>query len=189
MHINKQSFVRAASEPPHPGKSLNSKSIILPVQEEREHRLDDDGPQSGLDGVDGSDNTEKEGVLRRKDQEAIGKANARRERDKDRKRNVRDHNDHLNQHITEQDLQNQQMRISKGNEHQGIDRVDSSRLDSGPLDGQQRNASGIERHALAGAHGGRALREASPHGQQAQPLAHSGRTNQLSNDQRRVYDN
>lgn len=109
--INKMSFVRAASEPPQAITSgiLNSKSIILPVQEETKSQLrvegDDyvggagDHSDSSLDNMGSGDNYHKTDVKNR-----------------DFKRDLRkkDHLDHLNQHITQNDLKSNNVRSQKG---------------------------------------------------------------------------
>ena len=91
------SFVRAASEPPQAVTSgiLNSKSIILPVQEETKSQLKieaDDYVGGGADQSNSSlDNMDSDGNQ--------NKADAK---NRDYKRDLRkkDHLDHLNQHIT-----------------------------------------------------------------------------------------
>jgi hypothetical protein len=84
--MNLMNYSRAASEPPKPLRSgmFNPKSIILPVEEENENRLD------------------------------LVSQSSDNETQQRRRRNKDDPDDHLNSKITSKDLKNSMIRYQTG---------------------------------------------------------------------------
>lgn len=162
---------------------MNSKSIILPVQEENENRIDDDGPPSGVEGREGSDEAENGPRQNRRDEEAICKTDLKRDRDRERDQNERGHDHRLNQQIMELDLQfPTQADRQKGNQNAKNEKEDVPELDLAPLDGERRDSSGFVMNSFLGAGGAQASAGAGPpNGPQAHLSALSGQVSQLSN--------